>query len=61
MHGLNPVIIILSAQYFETDDPSLYTTKVQYILENDVTDLDMVFAEEEFDSQGGPPTVSSST
>jgi hypothetical protein len=45
------------SQYFESDDPDLYTTKIQYILENDVTDLDLVFAEEEFDPRGGPPTV----
>ena len=46
-------------QYFESDDPDLYTTKVQYIQENDVTDLGLVFAEEEFDNGGGAPTVSS--
>ena len=46
-------------QYFESDDPDLYTTKVQYILENDVTDLGLIFAEEEFDTNGGAPTVSS--
>ncbi len=50
--------IIYSMQYFESDDPDLYTTKIQYILENDVTDFDLVFAEEEFDTNGGPPSVS---
>ena len=34
-------------QYFEQDDPDLYMTKVKYILENDVNDMDLVFAEEE--------------
>ena len=37
----------------------MYTTKVQYIVENDVTDLGLVFAEEEFESNRGTPTVSS--
>lgn len=41
-----------------SDDPDLYTSKVQYIQENDVTDLGLVFAEEEFDNNGGSPTVS---
>jgi hypothetical protein len=46
-------------QYFESDNPELYTTKIQYIKENDVTDLGLVFAEEEFDiTNGGRPTVS---
>ena len=36
-------------QYFETDDPELFKTKIKYILENDVTDLGMDFTEEEFD------------
>lgn len=47
----------INYKYFESDDPDLYTTKIQYILENDVTDLDLVFAEEEFAPHGGPPTV----
>ena len=45
-------------QYFSSDDPDLYTTKVQYIEENDVTDLGLVFAEEEFEHNEGTPTVS---
>ena len=32
-------------------------TKVQYIKENDVTDLGLVFAEEEFGPDGGNPKV----
>ena len=51
--------LLCPLQYFESDDPDLYTTKVQYIQENDVTDLGLTFAEEEFDSNGGAPTVSS--
>jgi hypothetical protein len=50
---------VCSLQYFESDDPDLYTTKVQYIQENDVADLGLVFAEEEFDSNGRASTVSS--
>ena len=42
-----------NTQYFESDNPELYTTKVQYITENDVTDLDLVFAEEEYLPAGG--------
>ncbi len=44
-------------QYFSTDDPDLYITKIQYIRENDVTDLGVVFAEEEFDKDGRNPQV----
>ena len=39
-------------------NPELFTTKVQYIRDNDVSDLDLVFAEEEYDSGGGAPVVS---
>jgi len=45
-------------QYFSTDDPDLYTTKIQYIRENDVTDLGVVFAEEEFIDDGHSSRVS---
>ena len=38
----------LSLQYFESDDPDLYTTKIQFIRDNDVSDLGLVFAEEEY-------------
>ena len=51
---VHPVFVL---QYFSSDDPDLYTTKVQYIEENDVTDLGLVFAEEEFEHEG-TPTVS---
>ena len=44
-------------QYFESDDPDLYTRKIQYILENDVSELCLVFEEEEFDSSGGSSKV----
>ena len=35
-------------QYFEQDDPELYVTKIKYIEENDVNDMELVFAEEEY-------------
>jgi hypothetical protein len=48
----------INHKYFESDNPELYTTKIQYIKENDVTDLGLVFAEEEFDiTNGGRPTI----
>ena len=52
------ITILFPLQYFESDDPDLYTTKVQYIQENDVTDLGLIFAEEEFETNRGAPTVS---
>jgi hypothetical protein len=39
-------------QYFEQDDPDLYLTKVKYILEHDVEDMDLFFVEEEYDRFG---------
>lgn len=33
--------------FFQTDDPELYTSKVKYILDNSVEGLDMFFTEEE--------------
>ena len=36
-------------QYFEQDDPELYLTKIRYIEENDVNDMELVFAEEEYE------------
>ena len=52
-------LLLYTLQYFESDNPELYTTKIQYIRDNDVTDLGLVFAEEEFDpGGGGTPIVS---
>ena len=39
-------------QYFESDDPDLYRTKIQYIRDNDVSDLELLFADEEFSDNG---------
>lgn len=52
------ISVAVVVQYFESDDPDLWVSKVKYIMENDVTDLDLVFAEEEFDAGGGNPRVS---
>lgn len=51
---------LFRTQYFESDDPDLYTAKVQYIREHDVSDLELVFAEEEF-TDDGSTRVSTST
>ena len=43
------VFTVLSyLQYFEQDDPELYISKIKYIKENDVDDMDLSFVEEEF-------------
>lgn len=39
-------------KYFEQDDPDLYLSKVKYILEHDVEDMDLFFVEEEYDQTG---------
>ncbi|KAF4518827.1 hypothetical protein B566_EDAN008156 [Ephemera danica] len=39
-------------KYFEQDDPDLYLTKVKYILEHDVEDMELFFVEEEYDRFG---------
>ena len=38
-------------QYFETDDPELYKSKIRYIEENDINDMDLFFCEEEYMGQ----------
>ncbi|XP_046612589.1 apoptosis-resistant E3 ubiquitin protein ligase 1 isoform X2 [Neodiprion virginianus] len=39
-------------KYFEQDDPDLYLSKVKYILENDVEEMELYFVEEEYDKSG---------
>lgn len=39
-------------QYFEQDDPDLYLSKIKYILENDVEEMELCFVEEEYDKDG---------
>ena len=43
---------LLPWQYFETDDPEFYKTKVCFILNNDVSEMDLVFAEEKYSKSG---------
>ncbi|KAK2550823.1 Apoptosis-resistant E3 ubiquitin protein ligase 1 [Acropora cervicornis] len=40
------------ALYFESDDKDLYRSKIKYIEETDPEDLELVFAEEEYDRHG---------
>ncbi|XP_075568972.1 apoptosis-resistant E3 ubiquitin protein ligase 1 isoform X2 [Pelecanus crispus] len=40
------------ALYFETDDPEFYKSKVCFILNNDVSEMDLVFAEEKYSKTG---------
>ncbi|XP_023722301.1 apoptosis-resistant E3 ubiquitin protein ligase 1 isoform X3 [Cryptotermes secundus] len=39
-------------KYFEQDDPDLYLSKVKYILEHDVEEMELYFVEEEYDKFG---------
>ena len=39
-------------QHFETDDPEYFTTKISYIENNDVDDMELTFAEEVYSAQG---------
>ncbi|KAB5562092.1 hypothetical protein PHYPO_G00014030 [Pangasianodon hypophthalmus] len=42
----------MNYKYFETDDPEFYKTKVCFILKNDVSEMDLVFAEEKYSKSG---------
>lgn len=39
-------------RFFEQDDPQFYLSKVKYIEENDVSDLEITFSEEEYSGDG---------
>ncbi|XP_025056811.1 apoptosis-resistant E3 ubiquitin protein ligase 1 isoform X7 [Alligator sinensis] len=39
-------------KYFETDDPEFYKSKVCFILNNDVSEMELVFAEEKYSKSG---------
>lgn len=41
-------------KYFEQDDPDLYLSKIKYLLENDIDQIDteLFFVEEQYDSSG---------
>lgn len=34
------------------DDPELYKTKIKYIIENDIEEMDLTFSEEEYSPEG---------
>ncbi|XP_015989842.2 apoptosis-resistant E3 ubiquitin protein ligase 1 isoform X3 [Rousettus aegyptiacus] len=40
------------ALYFETDDPEFYKSKVCFILNNDMSEMELVFAEEKYNKSG---------
>ncbi|XP_077414366.1 apoptosis-resistant E3 ubiquitin protein ligase 1 [Vanacampus margaritifer] len=42
----------MNYKYFETDDQEFYKTKVCFILNNDVSEMDLVFAEEKYNKAG---------
>lgn len=42
----------INYRYFEYDDPDLYTSKIKFILENDVSSFSLYFADEEYDKTG---------
>uniref|UniRef100_A0A4W4F4W2 Apoptosis-resistant E3 ubiquitin protein ligase 1 n=1 Tax=Electrophorus electricus TaxID=8005 RepID=A0A4W4F4W2_ELEEL len=42
----------MNYKYFETDDPEFYKTKVCFLLNNDVSEMDLVFAEEKYSKSG---------
>lgn len=48
----NKTIFLFFLQYFEQDDPDLYLSKIKYILENDVEEMELYFVEEEYDKDG---------
>lgn len=45
-------VLFFHTQYFETDDQEFYKTKVCFILNNDVSEMDLVFAEEKYSKSG---------
>ncbi|XP_063710986.1 apoptosis-resistant E3 ubiquitin protein ligase 1-like isoform X2 [Symsagittifera roscoffensis] len=47
----------VNISHLEVDEPELYRQKVQYILENDVTDLELTFSEEDYDPNRTPSTI----
>lgn len=39
-------------KHFQSDDPQLYLSKIKFIEENDVFDMELNFTEEEYDENG---------
>ena len=52
LHPVKPWMFFISVQYFETDDPELYTSKIKFIEENDIEDMELTFIEEEYTERG---------
>jgi hypothetical protein len=50
--GVHVLCVFLSPQYFETDDPEFYKSKVCFILNNDMSEMELVFAEEKYNKSG---------
>lgn len=44
--------VLFFCQYFETDDPEFYKSKVCFVLNNDVSEMELVFAEEKYSKLG---------
>ena len=42
----------VSYKHFEQDDPQLFLSKIKYIEENDVTDMELTFSEDDYDDKG---------
>ena len=42
----------MNYKYFEQDDPQLYLSKIKYIEDNDVSDMELTFSEDEYDGKG---------
>ena len=40
--------LITLLQYFETDDPELYKSKIKFIEDNSIEDMELNFTEEEY-------------
>lgn len=47
-------VLIFFLQYFEQDDPDLYLTKIKYLLDNNIDEIEteVYFVEEEYDDTG---------
>lgn len=45
-------MFLIFFQHFESDDPELYETKIKFIEENSVEDLELYMVEEEYDDSG---------
>jgi len=46
------IILHMHYKYFETGDPEFYKSKVCFILNNDMSNMELVFAEEKFNKSG---------